>query len=147
MANKLFNSFIPSLIADTCLLGPLVSLPLWVSMEKTLGGDCLLCQINSSLCDQVVAQIQDTIIGRGLFSSRYFCPDDCYVVCSVIINECACDSIRKICAQRQLLPRERDIGILTQISWIKCLFILFFVSEIVDNIFASCLSQFLILWV
>lgn len=115
-----------------------------MSIETTLGEDCFLCWINRSLYEHVVTQIQDTVIGRGLFSSRYFCPGDCYFMCSVIINDCACDSIRKICVQRQLVPRERDIGIINQISWIKCLFILF-VSEIVVDIFASCLSQLLIL--
>ena len=108
-------------------------------------GDCFLCWINNFLDADVVIHIQDTVIGRGLFSSRYFCPGDCYLVCSVVVNECVCDSIREICVEWQLVPRERDIGIINQISWIKCLLILFFVSETVDNIFAPSLSQFLIL--
>lgn len=55
-------------------------------------GDCFLCWIHSSLYDYVVTQIQDTVTGLGLFSSKYFCPGDCHFVCAVIVNECACDS-------------------------------------------------------
>lgn len=114
-------------------------------MEKTCWGDCFLCWTDHSLGDHAVTQVQHTVTGHGLFSPRYFCSGDCYLVCSVVVNECVCDSIREICVEWQLVPRERDIGIINQISWIKCLLILFFVSETVDNIFAPSLSQFLIL--
>lgn len=145
MANKLFNSFIPSLIANPWPPGPLVPLPLdlQVNTQKTCRGGCFLCWINSFLYDPVVTQIQDTVIGLGLFSSKYSCPGDCYFVCSIIVNECACDPIRQICVQRQLVPR--GIGAINQISWIKCSLILFSISKTVDNIFASSLSPFLIL--
>lgn len=100
--------------------------------------------IDSFSHDHVVIQIQDAVIGLGLFSSRYFCPDDCHFECSVVFKECAYDSIRQICVQRQLVPSGIVIEII-QKSWMKCLLILFFVFKATDNVFAFSFFQFLIL--
>lgn len=100
--------------------------------------------IDSFLHDHVVIQIQDAVIGLGLFSSRYFRPDDCHFECSVVFKECAYDSIRQICVQRQLVPNGIIIEII-QKSWMKCLLILFFVSKATDNISAFSFFQLLIL--
>ncbi|KAG5213204.1 hypothetical protein JEQ12_008990 [Ovis aries] len=74
----------------------------------------------------------------------YFRPDDCHFECSVVFKECAYDSIRQICVQRQLVPNGIVIEII-QKSWMKCLLILFFVSKATDNISAFSCFQLLIL--
>lgn len=73
-------------------------------MQKAFCGDCFFGWIDSFLYDHVVIQMHDTVSGSGLFSSRYLCLGHCYFGCSVVFKECAYDSIRQICVQRQLVP-------------------------------------------
>ncbi|KAI4589072.1 hypothetical protein MJG53_003480 [Ovis ammon polii x Ovis aries] len=92
----------------------------------------------------VVFALMRLIIHSSFLCARYFRPDDCHFECSVVFKECAYDSIRQICVQRQLVPNGIVIEII-QKSWMKCLLILFFVSKATDNISAFSFFQLLIL--